>query len=117
MSRLRTNLIVAAALSTALCLAPVVAGASDRRASATAAVAGARSCSQFPTAPLDLDLHGRDNNVSMPLWNAWFEYLIQPTSGGGYAPMLADSFSVSKNGLTYTFHVRSGVKFSSGKGR
>jgi peptide/nickel transport system substrate-binding protein len=117
LSRLRTNLIVAAALSTALCLAPIVAGASDQSASqATAAVAGGQVVFQFPTAPLDLDPStSQDNNVSMPLWNAWFEYLIQPTSGGGYAPMLADSFSVSKNRLTYTFHVRSGVKFSSGK--
>lgn len=52
----------------------------------------------------------------MQMWNAWFQYLIQPnTSGPGYSPMLASSYSISSDQLTYTFHIRPGVKFSNGQ--
>jgi peptide/nickel transport system substrate-binding protein len=71
----------------------------------------------FATAPLDLDPStSQDNDTSMQMWNAWFQYLIQPkTSGPGYAPMLASSFSISPNQLAYTFHIRQGVEFSDGR--
>ncbi len=113
MPRSRSNVIVAIAIAAALSL---VGTASASNSASMARAAGGELTFLFPTAPLDLDPStSQDNNVSMPLWNAWFEYLIQPKAGGGYAPMLADSYSVSKNGLTYSFHLRSGVKFSNGK--
>lgn len=71
----------------------------------------------FATAPLDLDPStSQDNDTSMQMWAAWFQQLIQPNSSGpGYSPMLASSYSISANQLTYTFHIRPGVEFSDGQ--
>lgn len=71
----------------------------------------------FATAPLDLDPStSGDNATSMQMWNAWFEYLVQPNSPGpGYAPMLAASYSISADQLVYTFRIRPGVTFSDGR--
>lgn len=71
----------------------------------------------FFTAPLDLDPStSQDNDTSMQMWLAWFQSLIEVNPAGpGYLPVLADRWTVSSNGLTYTFHIRSGVKFSNGK--
>ena len=49
------------------------------------------------------------------LWRAAYESLL--TYDGpklGYKPLLASSWSVSKDGLTYIFHIRDGVTFSDG---
>ena len=43
-----------------------------------------------------------------------FEGLVQWTPDNKLAPCLADSWSVSPDGLTYTFHIRPGVKFQDG---
>lgn len=40
--------------------------------------------------------------------------LVQYNAAGVVAPALASSYSTSKNGLTYTFHLRSGLQFSDG---
>ena len=84
----------------------------------TAAIAkdGGDATFLFPTAPLDLDPStSQDNNVSMPMMNAWFEYLIQQKPGSAdYQPMLASSWEVSQDQLTYSFHLNSSAKFSDG---
>jgi peptide/nickel transport system substrate-binding protein len=71
----------------------------------------------FATAPLDLDpATSGDNDTSMQMWNAWFQYLIQPNSSGpGYSPMLAASYTISADQRLYTFHIRPGVQFSDGR--
>lgn len=43
-----------------------------------------------------------------------YEGLVQWTPQNTLAPALAKSWDVSKDGRTYTFHLRSGVKFQSG---
>jgi oligopeptide transport system substrate-binding protein len=43
-----------------------------------------------------------------------FEGLVMWTPDNKIEPALADSWTVSKDGLTYTFHMRSGVKFQDG---
>ena len=43
-----------------------------------------------------------------------FDGLVQYTPDNTLAPALAQSWDVSKDGLTYTFHLRSGVKFQDG---
>ncbi|MGD0196845.1 MAG: ABC transporter substrate-binding protein [Solirubrobacteraceae bacterium] len=40
--------------------------------------------------------------------------LVSQVSSGHIVPWLATSWSVSANGLTYTFHLKSGVKFTDG---
>ena len=43
-----------------------------------------------------------------------YEGLVKPNSNGELIPAVADEFSVSDDGLTYTFHLRKGVKFHNG---
>lgn len=43
-----------------------------------------------------------------------FEGLVKPDSDGNLFPAVADDYSISEDGLTYTFHLRSGVKFHDG---
>jgi peptide/nickel transport system substrate-binding protein len=44
-----------------------------------------------------------------------FEGLLKPNEKGELLPALAESYSVSPDGLTYTFKLRSGVKFHNGQ--
>ena len=44
-----------------------------------------------------------------------YEGLVKPDSNGDLKPAVADEYSVSEDGLTYTFHLRKGVKFHNGK--
>lgn len=44
-----------------------------------------------------------------------FEGLMKPDSNGELFPAVADSYSISDDGLTYTFHLREGIKFHNGK--
>jgi peptide/nickel transport system substrate-binding protein len=92
-------------------------GAPTQPAVSSAPGQGGNLTFDFATAPLNLDPStSQDNDTSMQMWNAWFQYLIQPnTSGPGYAPMLASSYSIASGQLTYTFHIRPGVEFSNGQ--
>ena len=44
-----------------------------------------------------------------------FEGLVKPTDSGDLKPAVAEKFSVSPDGKTYTFILRKGVKFHNGK--
>jgi peptide/nickel transport system substrate-binding protein len=116
---LRSRVLAAIAGGALLLAAGCSSGGSgsSQPAGSTAAASGGDLTFDFATAPLDLDPStSQDNDTSMQMWSAWFQYLIQPnTSGPGYAPMLASSYSISANQLTYTFHIRPGVEFSDGK--
>jgi peptide/nickel transport system substrate-binding protein len=55
------------------------------------------------------------DNVSLLVWNAFWEYLVQPSADGAkIVPMLAKSWTISPDQKTYTFELRPGVKFSNG---
>jgi peptide/nickel transport system substrate-binding protein len=43
-----------------------------------------------------------------------YDTLVNPKPGGGVAPSLAQSWTMSEDGRTYTFKLRPGVKFHSG---
>ncbi len=43
-----------------------------------------------------------------------FEGLVKPDSNGDLYPAVADDYTISDDGLTYTFHLRSGIKFHNG---
>ena len=56
---------------------------------------------------------GNDFSSSTSLANI-YDTLIFPNAEGGVDPWLAESWDVSGDGLTYTFHLREGVKFHDG---
>ena len=100
----------------AACLLVLVAGCSAGGQPQSPA-RGGNLVFDFATAPLGLDPStSGDNATSMQMWNAWFEYLVQPNiRGPGYAPMLAASYTISADQLLYTFRIRPGVQFSDGR--
>ena len=51
---------------------------------------------------------------SMPAQGMVYESLVENTSEG-IKPLLAESWDISKDGRTYTFHLRKGVKFHDGE--
>jgi peptide/nickel transport system substrate-binding protein len=63
-----------------------------------------------------------DVNVMDPLNTVWmtnanqmlYETLITKNPDGSYVPGLAQSWDVSEDGLTWTFHLKPGVKFQDG---
>ncbi len=57
------------------------------------------------------------NSVNESIWldQNLYSRLLQPNATGtGLLPDLASSWTISKNGLTYTFHLRPDAKFSNG---
>jgi len=56
---------------------------------------------------------GNDFASSTSLANL-YDTLIFPNAKGGVDPWLATSWDISTDGMTYTFHLRSGVKFHDG---
>jgi peptide/nickel transport system substrate-binding protein len=56
---------------------------------------------------------GNDYASSTSLANL-YDSLVFPNAKGGVDPWLAESWDVSSDGLTYTFHLRQGVKFHDG---
>ena len=44
-----------------------------------------------------------------------FEGLMKPTPDGDLTPAIAESYEVSEDRMTYTFHLREGVQFHNGK--
>ena len=56
---------------------------------------------------------GNDYAGSTSLANL-YDTLIFPNAKGGVDPWLAESWDVSRDGLTYTFHLRKEAKFHDG---
>jgi ABC-type transport system substrate-binding protein len=56
---------------------------------------------------------GNDYASSTSLANL-YDSLVFPNAQGGVDPWLAESWDISDDGLTYTFHLRPGVKFHDG---
>ena len=56
---------------------------------------------------------GNDYAGSTSLANL-YDSLVFPNAKGGVDPWLAESWDISSDGLTYTFHLRKGVKFHDG---
>jgi peptide/nickel transport system substrate-binding protein len=52
--------------------------------------------------------------ISEALYGNVFEGLVQFAADGSVLPQLAESWDISSDGLTYTFHLRSGVRFHDG---
>src|SRR3989441_10719395 len=65
--------------------------------------------------PPALDAHWTTASITETLTNHVYEGLYSLDSSNRPIPMLADSHTVSKDGLVYTFKLRQGVKFHNGK--
>lgn len=55
------------------------------------------------------------DSYSMPMLKNILEGLARPTSAGEIVPAMAESWNVSEDGKTYTFHLREGITWSNGE--
>jgi len=68
-----------------------------------------------PSDSNDLDPVTQDGNPDIWMFNLILEGLVKTSDDGtAIEPSLADSWDISEDGLTYTFHLKRGVKFSDG---
>src|SRR5213592_4759148 len=65
--------------------------------------------------PPALDAHWTTASITETLTNHLYEGLYSLDASNRPIPMLAESHSVSRDGLTYTFKLRQGIKFHNGK--
>jgi peptide/nickel transport system substrate-binding protein len=65
--------------------------------------------------PPALDAHWTTASITETLTNHIYEGLYSLDASNRPIPMLAESHTVSKDGLTYTFKLRQGIKFHNGK--
>src|SRR5262249_11644447 len=65
--------------------------------------------------PPALDAHWTTASITETLTNHIYEGLYSLDANARPIPMLAEGHTVSKDGLTYTFRLRSGIKFHNGK--
>ncbi len=100
--RMLINLVVV--LSLLLILAPGLIGAQEELSIIYA--------TQQTTVTLDPAIHV-DETECFHVMNT-YDPLVWPVKGGAPKPHLAESWEVSEDGLTYTFHLRQGVLFHDG---
>ena len=65
-------------------------------------------------APDSLDPQASNFNQTWLSWSLSYECLLRTTASGKVVPWLATKYSVSPDGLVYTFTLRKGVKFHDG---
>ncbi len=101
-----TLLSVVAVMMFVVCGSPVPALGAD-----------VRTLNLSTLAPLTtIDPHNTTNLQDIVFHKQIFEPLFfQNEATGEYEPRIAESYSVSPDGLTYTFAIRKGVKFHNGK--
>ena len=104
--------LLASALATALVLSgslSLTAAAQDASADATIQIGSLYE-------PQNLDnTAGGGQGVTEAFNGNVYEGLFQLTDAGQVEPLLAESYTMSDDGLTYTFQLKPGVTFHSGK--
>jgi peptide/nickel transport system substrate-binding protein len=65
--------------------------------------------------PDTLDPHGTAATLAFQVNKSLYDTLVEPDDEGKIIPALAESWTVSSDGLTWTFKLRSGVRFHHGK--
>ena len=63
---------------------------------------------------LYLDPHQQDETITNALTRHIYEELVRADANGKLEPLLAESWELAPDELTWTFHLRNGVKFSDG---
>lgn len=106
----RRRFVVAGTAMLALSAIPAFSYANDEKP-----VSGGALTWGVETEPATLNpqLNGQDK-TKLLLRNA-YESLLARTSDGGYVPWLANEYSISEDGKTYTFKLRSDVTFTDGQ--
>jgi oligopeptide transport system substrate-binding protein len=64
--------------------------------------------------PDGIDPNITSNSFASPFLSNAFEGLVRTNSNNELEPGLAESWEISEDGLTYTFHLRDGLKWSDG---
>jgi peptide/nickel transport system substrate-binding protein len=95
-------------------------GSSSSSESSTKASAEGGSTQDTLTVAMGSDATSLDpvavNNVySSNVMKQMYDNLVDLDEDGNVVPMLAESYEVSDDGLSYTFHLREGVKFHNGE--
>src|SRR5437667_9440833 len=102
------SILTVLALATALATAAVVGVADAQKRGGVLRVGNLGE-------PPALDAHWTTASITETLTNHIYEGLYSLDSGARPIPMLAEGHTVSKDGLTYTFKLRQGIKFHNGK--
>lgn len=63
---------------------------------------------------ISLDPHNLSDTLSGTASATMYEGLLKYENDMTLKPLLAESYNISKDGLTYTFKIRKGIKFSDG---
>lgn len=69
----------------------------------------------MPSTPPSLAVGSLDQGPSSYVWGSVYDSLLTRDLSGAVKPSAAEKYTVSPDGLTLTFTVRPGMKFSSGK--
>ncbi|WP_344616262.1 ABC transporter substrate-binding protein [Dactylosporangium salmoneum] len=98
-----------------LLLAGCQGAGADPAAGAGAPVQGGKLTWGVETEPITFNPHQyAQAKARLLVWNS-FDALLTHDDKGGYLPWLASSYSVSADGLTYTFKLRDDVTFHDGE--
>jgi ABC-type transport system substrate-binding protein len=110
---------IAAALGAALVLTtatPAVSVASTVHATPDASASASSTLTFAETVPPStLDPQASNLQADRLTWSLSYQCLLTTSSTGAIEPLLATSYSVSHNGLVYTFNLRHGVSFQNGE--
>jgi peptide/nickel transport system substrate-binding protein len=106
----RTPLLIAIAAAAAIVLSSCASGSATSGSSTSATI---HIGSVYEPQNLD-NTSGGGQGVTEALNGNVYEGLFRLTDAGKVTPLLDKSYTVSPDGLTYTFVLRSGVKFHSG---
>ncbi|MFF2481673.1 ABC transporter substrate-binding protein [Paenibacillus sp. NPDC058071] len=69
----------------------------------------------YPTQPVTLDAQISGTTATKDISRSLYEQLVTLDANAQVIPQLAESYEVSDDKLSYTFHLRKGVKFHNGK--
>jgi len=110
-SRLLSAGVVALALTATACGGSSSGGSNGSQSSGTLSTLVIANAVKVDT----LDPEANSVNESIWLDQNLYSRLLQPNATGtGLLPDLATSWTIAKNGLTYTFHLRPNAEFSNG---
>ncbi len=110
----RRNFLIAAGLT---CTAAALSGCGGSASSSSSAASGAKTLRVAWTADMQtMDVHKTSANYSVPLniFDRLFEIQLNDDGTTELAKSLVADYSVSGDGLTYSFVLRDDVKFSDG---